>query len=76
MHRLDEGTVGQGRQMTGRPRPLRRDRPHHPRKEHGDGDTASETDGHLRRFVEALTSAGTPGGGRWLEGIREYHPRR
>ena len=46
-----------------------------PERDVGDGNTPPDPDEGLRRFVEAVTAAGTPErDGRWLSGIRDYIP--
>ena len=46
-----------------------------PLQDEGDGSTPPDPDEGLRRFVEAVTAAGTrERDGGWLGGIREYIP--
>jgi len=76
LRRLEDGTTGRGPED---------DRPVEtvaaeiagaaPEGDEGDGSTPPDPDEGLRRFVEAVTAAGTLGrDGGWLGGIREYVP--
>jgi hypothetical protein len=74
MRRLEDGTVGQG---TPDDRPVEAVAADivyaTPEQDDGDGKTPPDSDGGLRRFVEAVTAAGERDGC-WLGGVREYIP--
>jgi hypothetical protein len=73
---LDDGTVGQGPADDRPVEDVAAEIVHAtPKQDDGDGNTPPDPDEGLRRFVEAVTAAGTPErDGRWLSGIRDYIP--
>ncbi len=76
MRRLEDGTVGQGPADDRPIEAIAAEIVHAaPEQDGGDGNTPPDPDESLRRFVEAVTAAGTgePDGG-WLGGIRDYIP--
>jgi hypothetical protein len=73
---LDDGTAGQGPADDRPIQAIAADIAHAtPEQDEGDGNTPPDPDEGLRRFVEAVTAAGTrERDGGWLGGIREYIP--
>jgi len=76
IRRLDDGTVGQGPADDRPVEAVAAEIVHAtPEQDEGDGNTPPDLDEGLRRFVEAVTAAGTrERDGGWLGGIREYIP--
>ena len=74
--RLDDGTAGQGPADDRPVEAIAADIIHAaPEQDEGDGNTPPDPGEDLRRFVEAVTAAGTrERDGGWLGGIREYIP--
>ena len=76
LRRLDDGTAGQGPADDRPIEAIAAEIAHAtPEQDEGDGSTPPDPDEGLRRFVEAVTAAGTrERDGGWLGGIREYIP--
>jgi hypothetical protein len=76
MRRLEDGTIGHGPADDRPVEAVVAEIVHAtPERDEGDGNTPPDPDEGLRRFVEAVTAAGTrERDGGWLGGIREYIP--
>jgi len=76
IRRLQDGTAGQGPADDRPIKAIAADVVHAAPEQHeGDGNTPPDPNEGLRRFVEAVTAAGTrERDGGWLGGIREYIP--
>jgi hypothetical protein len=76
IRRLDDGAAGQGPADDRPIQAIAAEIVHAtPEQDEGDRNTPPDPDESLRRFIEAVTAAGTRGrDGGWLGGIREYIP--